>query len=165
MSKEGAVILAVEDDERNAALLRAVLEPAGYRLAFARSLAAARLWLADHHPDLVLLDIGLPDGKLRGAATTSNVPILVASARVLAADHSPNALSEPAREFGVLATIDVKFGGPSSRLDKHPAHDLLLMFSLPDQESGAVEHTACSRENEPIATLKARERRGAPGRM
>ena len=94
MNDEGAVILAVEDDERNAALLRAVLEPAGYRLAIVGSLAAARAWLTDQRPDLVLLDIGLPDGsglelarELRGAATTADVPILVASARVLAADQ------------------------------------------------------------------------------
>jgi len=101
MNNEGAVILAVEDDERNAALLRAVLEPAGYRLAIVGSLAAARAWLMDLTPDLVLLDIGLPDGsglelarELRGGSTTAGVPILVASARVLAADQ------EAARQAG-----------------------------------------------------------------
>jgi CheY-like chemotaxis protein len=94
MSPEGALILAVEDEPRNAALLRAVLEPAGYRLAIADSLAAARAWLAAEHPDLVLLDIGLPDGSgldlardLRSSPTTAELPILVASARVLAADQ------------------------------------------------------------------------------
>lgn len=94
MSRQGALILAVEDEPRNAALLRAVLEPAGYRLAIADSLAAARAWLAAQHPDLVLLDIGLPDGsgldlarELRSSSMTAELPILVASARVLAADQ------------------------------------------------------------------------------
>jgi CheY-like chemotaxis protein len=94
MSPEGALILAVEDEPRNAALLRAVLEPAGYRLVIADSLAAARAWLAAEHPDLMLLDIGLPDGsgldlarELRSSPTTAELPILVASARVLAADQ------------------------------------------------------------------------------
>lgn len=101
MNGEGALILAVEDEVRNAALLRAVLEPAGYRLAVVDSLASARAWLADQRPDLVLLDIGLPDGsglelarELRASATTAAVPILVASARVLAADQ------EAARQAG-----------------------------------------------------------------
>lgn len=94
MSRQGALILAVEDEPRNAALLRAVLEPAGYQLAIADSLAAARAWLAAEHPDLVLLDIGLPDGsgldlarELRSSSMTAELPILVASARVLAADQ------------------------------------------------------------------------------
>lgn len=94
MSPEGALILAVEDEPRNAALLRAVLEPSGYRLVIADSLAAARAWLAAEHPDLMLLDIGLPDGsgldlarELRSSPTTAELPILVASARVLAADQ------------------------------------------------------------------------------
>jgi len=101
MNEKGAVILAVEDDERNAALLRAILEPAGYRLTIVGSLASARAWLADRSPDLGLLDVGLPDGsglelarELRAAATTAEVPILVASARVLAADQ------EAARQAG-----------------------------------------------------------------
>lgn len=88
------MILAVEDEPRNAALLRAVLEPAGYRLTVEPSLARARAWLAENDPDLVLLDVGLPDGsglelatELRAAASTANVPVLVASASVLPADR------------------------------------------------------------------------------
>lgn len=94
MTDARKLILAVEDEPRNAALLRAVLEPAGHRLVVAESLAAAREWLAAERPDLVLLDVGLPDGsgldlarELRAASATADVPILVASARVLAADQ------------------------------------------------------------------------------
>ena len=101
MTREAPVILAVEDESRNAALLRAVLEPAGYRLAIVGSLAAAHQWLAHSRPDLVLLDVGLPDGNgldlarwLRAAEGTANVPILVTSARVLTDDQ------EAARDAG-----------------------------------------------------------------
>ncbi|HET7684954.1 MAG TPA: response regulator [Candidatus Limnocylindria bacterium] len=92
---QGAWVLAVEDDARNAALLRAALVPAGYRLTVVPSLAEARSRLTDELPDLVLLDIGLPDGsglelarELRASASTANIPIIVSSARVLAADRA-----------------------------------------------------------------------------
>lgn len=95
MSSPAPLLLAVEDEARNAALLRAVLEPAGYELIVVGSLADARAWLAEGHPDLVLLDVGLPDGsgldlarELRAAPATSAVPILVASARVMPADRA-----------------------------------------------------------------------------
>lgn len=92
---EGPLILAVEDNASNAALVRATLTPAGYRLALVGSLAAARSWLEQDRPALVLLDIGLPDGsgldlasELRASDATAEVPIVVASARVLATDRA-----------------------------------------------------------------------------
>lgn len=94
MRASGPVLLVVEDEPRNAALLRAVLGPAGYDLVVVGSLAAARAWLAEGQPDLVLLDVGLPDGngldlarELRSGPGTRSVPILVASARVLPEDR------------------------------------------------------------------------------
>ena len=95
MTSTQASILAVEDDPRTAALLRAALTAGGYRLTVAASLAEARAWLEGQRPDLVLLDIGLPDGsgldlarELRRAPETALVPILVTSARVLADDQA-----------------------------------------------------------------------------
>ena len=94
MSSLAPLLLAVEDEARNVALLRAVLEPAGYRLVVVGSLADARAWLTRSHPDLVLIDVGLPDGsgldlarELRATPPTTRVPIIVTSARVLPADH------------------------------------------------------------------------------
>lgn len=92
---EGASVFAVEDDARNAALLRATLVPAGYRLTVVTSLAEARSRLVGERPDLVLLDVGLPDGsglelarELRATQATADIPIIVSSARVLAADRA-----------------------------------------------------------------------------
>lgn len=92
---EGASVFAVEDDARNAALLQAALVPAGYRLTVVNSLAEARSRLVDERPDLVLVDVGLPDGsglelvrELRATPATADVPIIVSSARVLAADRA-----------------------------------------------------------------------------
>jgi CheY-like chemotaxis protein len=91
----GALLLAVEDEPRNAALLEAILGRAGYRLHVAADLAEAREFLADETPALVLLDRHLPDGDgldliatIRGLDRTHRVPILLVSASVLPRDQA-----------------------------------------------------------------------------
>jgi CheY-like chemotaxis protein len=87
-------ILALEDEARNAALLRAILVPVGYDLTIAGTLEEARAWLDANRPSLVLLDRHLPDGdgldiarELKGDAVTADVPILLVSASVLPVDR------------------------------------------------------------------------------
>ena len=91
----GQLLLAVEDEPRNAALLEAILGRAGYELPVAADLAAARAWLATTTPALVLLDRHLPDGDgleligtIRGDDRLRGVPILLVSASVLPRDQS-----------------------------------------------------------------------------
>jgi two-component system, OmpR family, KDP operon response regulator KdpE len=81
----GAHLLLVEDDDAMRGTIAANLTAHGYRIAEAPSVAEAiRRWDAER-PDVVLLDLGLPDGdgttiirRVRREATT---PILVLSAR------------------------------------------------------------------------------------
>ena len=87
------LILAVEDEPRNAALLEAILTRAGYRLHVADGVGEAREWLADGSPDIVLLDRHLPDGDgldliplIKSSARLAGVPILLVSASVLPQD-------------------------------------------------------------------------------
>jgi two-component system, cell cycle response regulator DivK len=89
----GPLILAVEDEPRNAALLEAILVRAGYRLHVAEEIGEAREWLADGSPDLVLLDRHLPDGDglelipaIKESPRLADVPILLVSASVLPQD-------------------------------------------------------------------------------
>jgi CheY-like chemotaxis protein len=86
----GATILAVEDEPLNRRLLHAILEPAGYRVVDAATLAEARDWLADNLPDLVLLDLRLPDGnglelarEMKGDERSRAVPIVAATASAM----------------------------------------------------------------------------------
>ena len=58
-----ASILLVEDHEDTARVLQRVLEHAGYVTAHADSLARARELAAGSHFDLVISDVGLPDGS------------------------------------------------------------------------------------------------------
>jgi DNA-binding response OmpR family regulator len=57
-----AGVLVVEDQPQLRTFSSRVLERAGYRVWAASTIAQARSALAENHPDVVLLDIGLPDG-------------------------------------------------------------------------------------------------------
>jgi CheY-like chemotaxis protein len=54
-------VLVVDDQEDNAEMLAALLEECGHRARIARDGGRALELLGDEVPDLVLLDIGLPD--------------------------------------------------------------------------------------------------------
>ena len=78
-------VLVVEDDAEMRGLLRASLAAEGFAVTTAVSLSEATAILKHDPPDLVVLDLGLPDGD--GAELVSTVrrqsalPIVVASAR------------------------------------------------------------------------------------
>ncbi len=93
MHDDQPLILAVEDEPRNAALLEAILTRAGYRLHVADQIGEARAWLAHGEPALVLLDRHLPDGDglelipaIKATPRLHGVPILLVSASVLPQD-------------------------------------------------------------------------------
>ncbi|MDP6945336.1 MAG: response regulator transcription factor [Myxococcota bacterium] len=81
-----AVLLLVEDDDTLGMTLEVSLNGFGHETHWCRSLQSARAALATHPPDLVLLDLGLPDGdgldlcrELR--ASGSIIPIVVLTAQ------------------------------------------------------------------------------------
>jgi two-component system KDP operon response regulator KdpE len=82
---ERATILVVDDERQIQLFLRLALEAAGYRVVLADTAAAAIRANSLSPPDLVILDLGLPDldgktviGQLR---QSSDVPVIVLSAR------------------------------------------------------------------------------------
>jgi len=78
-------ILLVDDEPSLIAVLQPVLGAAGYDVAVASDGAGASRLALDERPDVVLLDLGLPDmdGKdvIRHIRAASAVPIIVISAR------------------------------------------------------------------------------------
>ena len=93
LERDGRLLLAVEDEPRNAALLEAILGRAGYRLHVATGVGEAREFLEEETPALVLLDRHLQDGdgldlipEIRGSDRLGDVPILLVSASVLPRD-------------------------------------------------------------------------------
>ncbi len=85
----GALVLVVEDYPANLQLARALLRRAGHRVAEAGSLRQAREVLETARPDLVLLDLGLPDGDgLELLAHLGGIPTLAVSAYAMPEDRA-----------------------------------------------------------------------------
>lgn len=80
-----ATILVVEDDPSLRAALQATLRAAGYRPIGAKDAAEGKRWLAHYQPDLVLLDLGLPDqdglAVIAAVRAIGPTPVVVLSAR------------------------------------------------------------------------------------
>jgi two-component system, OmpR family, KDP operon response regulator KdpE len=78
-------VLVVDDEPPIRRFLRTSLGAAGYRVSEAEDAAAARRLLTAGKPDLVILDLGLPDKSglelISEIRTSSTVPIVVLSAR------------------------------------------------------------------------------------
>ena len=81
----GALVLVVEDDVALASVMVTTLRARGYTVGAVKTAAAAMECAAQHHPDVVLLDLGLPDMSgvevLRSLRMWSQVPVIVVSAR------------------------------------------------------------------------------------
>jgi two-component system KDP operon response regulator KdpE len=79
------LVLVVEDEPQLVRLLRATLPPHGYRMVDASTAAQALVEASTRAPDLVLLDLGLPDldgvEVVRRIREWSRMPIVVVSAR------------------------------------------------------------------------------------
>ncbi len=73
-------VLLVEDDPAFRALLQHELEPLGVLLEEATTLAEARAALGASRPDLLLLDLGLPDGDGRTLLGASSPAVVLTAA-------------------------------------------------------------------------------------
>lgn len=80
-------ILAIEDEPDIRHILRALLESERYRFVAAETAARGEIEARSHKPDLLLVDLGLPDGDglslIRRVRSWSPVPIIVLSARAM----------------------------------------------------------------------------------
>ena len=80
-------ILAIEDEPDIRHILRALLESEQYRFIEAATASRGEIEARSHKPDLLLVDLGLPDGDgldlIRRVRAWSPVPIIVLSARVM----------------------------------------------------------------------------------
>lgn len=85
MSETAATILIVEDERPIRRFIRPALEGAGFRVVEAATQREALAMASVHVPELVILDLGLPDGDGSAVVTSlrewSNMPIIVVSAR------------------------------------------------------------------------------------
>ena len=89
-----ARVLVVEDNEKNMKLFRDVLQAAGYSTLEATTGGQAVELATEHVPDLVLMDIQLPDidgiealGRLRADERTASLRVLALTAQAMEGDR------------------------------------------------------------------------------
>jgi len=117
---EGAQILIVEDNDKNMKLFRDVLIAKGYRTLEATTGEQAVALAAERSPDLVLMDIQLPDidgvealGRLRADGRTVSLPVLALTAQAMDGDRErflaagfDGYLSKPVDIAEFIATVN-----------------------------------------------------------
>jgi two-component system, OmpR family, KDP operon response regulator KdpE len=85
MSEPTALVLVVEDDRQMRRFLRTTLTALDYRVLEAETAAEGLVAVTTHNPDVILMDLGLPDGDgidlTRRIRAWNRVPIIVLSAR------------------------------------------------------------------------------------
>ena len=113
-------ILLVEDEANIRTFVEAMLENADYQVVLAENGEMAMVMYNSYQPDLVILDLGLPDvdgmDVLDEIRRESATPIIVLSARndeqdkVLALDHGANDyVTKPFGNAGCWHTITITF--------------------------------------------------------
>jgi two-component system KDP operon response regulator KdpE len=111
-------ILIIDDDEAVRRFLRTVLSGQGYTIAEAVTVATGIAAIKQVQPDVLLLDLGLPDGDgldvLRAMPANRHIPVIVLSARghegdkVVALDSgADDYLTKPFGSSELLARIRV----------------------------------------------------------
>ena len=126
-------VLIVEDEQNISNFISTVLQANGYDTLIAASGAEAMSMITSHCPDLIILDLGLPDMDgmeiLREVRSWSNLPVIVVSARTL--EHDKVA----ALDMGADDYLEKPFG----------TSELLARIRT------AIRHTRTALENGAIA--------------
>ena len=90
MSEPLPVIIVIEDEPTIRRFVRMSLEAEGYRVFEADSVQRGLIEAGTRQPDMVVLDLGLPDGDgvgfIRDLRTWSEIPVIVLSARTTECD-------------------------------------------------------------------------------
>jgi len=90
MSTTHPIVIVVEDEATIRRFIKLALEAEQLEVYEAESVARGLIEVGTRQPDLVVLDLGLPDGDgielIRDLRTWSEIPIIVLSARIAEAD-------------------------------------------------------------------------------
>ncbi|MEL6406957.1 MAG: response regulator [Chloroflexota bacterium] len=121
-------VLVVDDEPDNIAIMEAVLQLQNIEVATARSAKIAEGILDDFRPNLILLDIAMPDINgygfleiLRARDDTANVPVIAVTANVVSNDKRKATkagfdgyIAKPFDVFALVPTIQRILGFQTS---------------------------------------------------
>jgi len=146
MASSQAKILVVDDTEANIKLLRALLKGAGYDVVTAACGTEALAVAASENPDLILLDIMMPDltgyevcQRLRSEAGTRQTPIVFLTALHEMEDHmkgmnvgGDDVLTKPINKLELLTRVKslVRLRGLTAEVQEQRQliHDILKAY-------------------------------------
>jgi two-component system KDP operon response regulator KdpE len=132
-------ILVVDDEPQIQRFLRPALTAAGFEVESAETVAQATRLVATRAPDLVVLDLGLPDGDGKRVIETvrafSSVPIIVLSAR----DRDAEKIA--ALDLGADDYVEKPFsiGELLARIRVAIRHAAPTQPKVPEQRFGEIE--------------------------
>jgi len=146
-----ALILLVEDDRNITAALTRALSDAGHVVRPVAQATEALKILTEEGPDLVILDLGLPDidgtDALRMMRTVSEVPVIVATARRSEADiisllsaGADDYVTKPFSSGHILARIAAVLRRTQATVDKTPNVITVGDLEISPRQRRAVLH-------------------------
>lgn len=91
---DAKMVLHVEDNSDNRLLVRRVLQAYGYKVIEAENASKAREMVKNYQPDLILMDINMPDvdgytltNELKAMPKLQGIPIVAITANVMKGDR------------------------------------------------------------------------------
>ena len=154
-----ALVLVVEDDASNRALLRTLLEREGHIVMTANDGEAAVRAVGEHEPDVILLDIGLPrlDGlevtrRLRLNQAYRTIPIILLTGRAELDDMvagldagADDFMPKPFRRPELLARIRASIRMRRAVLAMETAHSVVAALASAVEAKDATTELHCQR--------------------
>ena len=157
------LVLVVEDDTPVRNLITTTLKTHEYRYLSAQNGASAVLEALSHNPDIVLLDLGLPDMDgveiIRKIRSWSNMPIIVISARTEDSDKigalDAGADDYVTKPFGIMELVSrIKAVLRRTQKDTQDPQDVIV---LGDIEMNTKKHEVTADGEVVTLTLKEYE--------
>lgn len=144
MSSSAPTIMVVDDDAPIRRVIRIAAESVGYRIVESATANEARVKSALERPDVIILDLGLPDGDgldvLASIRSWSAIPVIILTARV------DDDLVVRALDAGADDYIEKPFNMPSllARVRVALRHAATTAADQPVQVIGpiTIDHTA-----------------------
>lgn len=141
-------ILLIEDESNIRSLVTTMLETNGYQVIVAETCAEAKMMFDSYLPDLVILDLGLPDGDgiqvIHYIRTSLLTPIIVLSARtnendkVISLDSGANDyVTKPFSSAELLARVRAAL-----RNNRHSSQEGKLPGGRFEMEDLAIDYDA-----------------------
>ena len=165
-----AKILVVDDTDTNIKLLRALLKGAGYEVVTAACGQEGLTAATTEHPDLILLDIMMPDltgyevcQRLRATPETRQIPIVFLTALHEMEDHvkgmdvgGDDVLTKPINKLELLTRVKsllrLRMVTVEAQQQRQVIHDLLKAYV---SEEAAQRYLADPSSVQSLDTFKA----------